>query len=392
MECKNIDQLRILFYTFLIQNMPFLHSFRKKYTPLNHIEIYQQKLLDNYKYLQIKSGKMVAPVLKSNAYGHGLLETAKILDNTHAPFICVDSIYEAYALQKANIKTPILIMGYVAEQNLRIKKLPFMLAVYSAEMVHAIATYQPQALVHIFVDTGMHREGIIISDLAAIVQQAKHSRLHIVGIMSHFASADKPNHPTTRKQVSLFQKARQLVAAEGIIPTWYHIAASNGILFADNYPEDLANIVRAGISLYGIDHKDRNRKLKPILSLMSTIVQIKEIEKGESIGYDFTFKALKNMRIAILPIGYNDGLDVRLTNSGMVKIHNQYCKIVGKVSMNITTVDISKVKNVKVGDKVTVYSANANAENSIDKMASVTGIMPYELLIHLHPSTRREIH
>ncbi len=360
----------------------------RKYYPLNEIDISKNALLHNYKYLSRLSRVPVAPVLKSNAYGHGIEIVGKILDEINPPLICVDSIYEAYQLQNAKIKTEILVMGYVSGENLRVKKLPFSFSVYTNEMLDNIKKYQPHAQVHIFVDSGMHREGVPMDDLSRFLKKAKTLNLNIVGIMSHFAKPDSHTDINTKNQIDNFEKAVAAGRGMGINFKFIHLFASNGIRNIENYRR-IDNLTRSGKALYGIDILKNSKKLKPVLSLNSTIIQIKNLKKGEALGYDFIFKAPRDMVTAILPIGYNDGVNRRLSNRGYVKVGNNFCQILGRVSMNITVIDITNIKNVKVGQKVNIYSNNPKDKNCVFNVAELTGVIPYEILTHLNPTTKR---
>lgn len=362
--------------------------FGRKYFPLNEIDISKDALLHNYSYLVSLSGVPVAPVLKSNAYGHGIEIIGKILDEVAPPLICVDSIYEAYQLLNAKIKTPILVMGYVGGENLSVKKLPFSFSVYTREMLDNIKKFQPDASVHIFIDSGMHREGVPMDELSNFFQKAKRLNLNIEGIMSHFAKPDSHTNINTINQIENFEKAIEMGVGMGIDFKYVHLFASNGIRNIEKYRR-VGNLTRSGKALYGIDLTKNSKKLKPVLSLNSTIIQIKKLKKGESLGYDFIFKAPKDMVTAILPIGYNDGVNRRLSNKGFVKIGNKFCQIIGRVSMNITVIDISNIKDVKVGQKVNIYSNNPLDKNCVYNVAEMTGTIPYEILTHLNPSTKR---
>ncbi len=362
---------------------------RGHYHALNRLEISASTLLHNYHHLSHLNKQPIFPVLKSNAYGHGIIEVARILDPLKAPFVCVDSIFEAYQLLKAKIVTPILIMGYVHPETLNVKKLPFSYAVYCPELLAAIHEYQPHAGVHLFVDTGMHREGIPLVKLRDFVLKCKSNNIRIEGLMSHLAMADKPSNKDTMNQVQSFEKALKIVNKMGVDPQWIHLGASSFILKRDKYSTQIVNSARAGIALYGIDPGNKSKMLKPAAKLISTIVQIKNIQKGDKVGYDFTYTAKKNQVIAVLPLGYNDGVNRRLSNKGFVLVKGVRCPIFGKVSMNITVIDITKVQNATIGDEAIVYSDNPNDKNSIINSAKVCKTIPYELLVYLNASTKR---
>ena len=356
------------------------------YSPLNVIELSSKNLLSNYKYLSSLNPKIkVVPVLKSSAYGHGIREIGKILDQVGAPFFCVDSIYEGYELLKAGVKTPILIMGYIDPENLKVKRLPFSYAVYSREFTLKVNKYQPGAKIHIFVDTGMRREGIEVSDLEDFISFIKDkTTLKIDGLMSHFAMAEKPNNTQTKNQVKNFNHAKEVIERIGVPVRYFHFGASSGLLNNKKLGQ-IGNVARVGIATYGIG----SSKLKPVLRLATKIIQVKTLEKGKSIGYDFIFTANKKMTVGILPIGYYDGVDRRLSNLGFVRIGKKYCRILGRVSMNITAIDLSSIPHPKVGQEAEVFGREG--KNSILESAKICKTIPYELLIHLASSTKRVV-
>jgi alanine racemase len=359
---------------------------QNNYQPLNLVEISASNLLHNYRYLSSLNKKVkIAPVLKSNAYGHGIVEIARLLDPLSPPFFGVDSIFEAYELLKAKIKTPILIIGYVDSANLQIKKLPFSYAIWDLKQLNAIEKFQKGSGIHIFVDTGMHREGVTLNELPNFLKTIKQANVKIEGLMSHFASGNKPNDQLTKIQIKAFQQAQNMLKEQKIKPKWIHIANSDATL---NLKIPQANLSRVGLALYGISH---DPKLKPVLTLKTKIIQIKTIQKGDSVGYDAAFLAKKETRVGILPIGYNDGVDRRLSNKGVVKVNGNFAKILGLVSMNIMAIDLTRIKNARVGDMVTVYSNQPNDPNSIQNTAKLCQTVPYEILVHLSPFTKRTI-
>lgn len=363
--------------------------FGRNYKPLNRIEIHKKNLLSNYRVLS-RYGVKIAPVLKSNAYGHGIVEVAKLLDGVGAPFYCVDSLFEGYKLSLANIHTPILIMGYVAPASLKTKKLPFSFALHSLSQLEMLRKYQAHAPVHIFIDTGMHREGFVMDELTQLITVLKIGNVKVEGLMSHFASSENPTLKQTRMQKQQFSYACELFEKRGIPIKYKHIQNSSGILHSDTL-KNQANVGRAGIALYGIDPEGKNTKLKPVASLLTQIAQVKIIEKNDEVGYGFTFRSKRRMKIAVLPVGYNDGLDRRLSNRGAVLINNFICPIIGTVSMNITMVDVTDAIGATEGSDAVIYSSKKEEINTIEKSAQIAGTIPYELLVHLHPSTKRVI-
>jgi alanine racemase len=363
--------------------------------PLNKISIFRENILSNYRYLDSLESKIqIAPVLKSNAYGHGIVQVGKILDSKEAPFFCVDSLYEAYQLKNAKIQTPILIMGYVDPRNLESKKLPFSYSVFDLDFMRALDRYQKGVKVHVFVGTGMSREGVPLSQLKDFLEAVKKLKnIRIEGLMTHFASSDNPKSNLTHAQINNFQKAKEITKELALDIKWFHVGGSNAIL---NGLTGGANLVRSGKAIYGLGSTDKH--LKTALALKSKIVQIKMINKGASVGYSETFTAKKDMKIGILPIGYNDGVDRRLSNKGVVLIENEQssslkkeCPIIGVISMNITTIDLTAVENPHVGQEVTIFSSKREDINSIEASAKLCETLPHDLLVHLNPTTRREV-
>ncbi len=365
---------------------------RKPYHHLNKILISKQSLIHNHRFLQqLQPGCLVAPVLKSNAYGHGLTTVAPIFDKLRPSFLIVDSLYEAYELYKQNTKTPILIIGYTDPKNYAIKSLPFHYSIFDLETAKALNKYQSGCSIHIFIDTGMSREGVQVKNLSNFIKELqKFKSLKIEGLASHFADADNPTDLSfTKKQLKNYHQALQILNDHKINPKWRHISASAGTFKVKN---NNFNLIRAGLASYGISPFDKNiEQLKPALTFQSTLIQIKQLQKGDLVSYGLTYKAPKNMTIGILPAGYYEGIDRRLSNKGVVKIKDEYCSIIGRVCMNLTIVDLSEVNNPKVGDAVEIYSADIEAKNSIFNQAKITKTIPYKLLTGLAGSIHREL-
>jgi alanine racemase len=347
----------------------------------------------NYNYLSSLNPKIkIAPVLKSNAYGHGIVHVAKILQRFNPPFLCVYSFQEALELVKNGIESKILIFGHIHPDNLLIPNLNFSYAVYNEKFLDLLYRRQPNAGIHIFVDTGMHREGINLKNLPKLLFLArKMPELKIEGLMSHLGWADKPGHAHTSLQVQKFTKAKELLKDFGFFPQWIHIANSSGLLNHKKYDHNLGNMARVGLALYGIDPEDKDQNLKPVLQLKTTLAQTKRLPKGGKVGYNFTFTAKKEMKIGIIPMGYFDGIDRRLSNIGFVYIKGVACQIVGRISMNMTTIDITHIKNAVVGTEVTVFSNKLEHKNTVAKIAKICKTIPYELIAPLAHTIERRI-
>lgn len=371
--------------------------FKREYRHLNQVLVSGAALAHNHRVLQAAHPEAkIIPVLKSNAYGHGLATVAPVFDRLNAPFLAVDSLYEAYVLAKLHLRTPILILGYTHPANFSVKRLPFHIAVFDLKVAKILNQHQRNCQVHIFVDTGMSREGVSLNDLPSFINSIKQLKnLKVVGLASHLADADNPSDQTcTQQQIENYAQALQMLRDAGIDPQYRHISASAG---AFKIKDQLFTCIRAGLASYGLDPLDQTDSayhqldLQPALSLVSTLAQIKVIPEGTQIGYNCTFTAEKPMTIGLLPLGYYDGVDRRLSNKGVVLVRNVPCRILGRVSMNMTTIDLTEVKGARLGDQVIVYSSNNNNPNSLIKAAQTASTIPYELLVHLAESIKRTI-
>lgn len=372
------------------------------YQVLNEITLDKEALISNYRYFtSLNPHAQIAPVLKSNAYGHGIHEIAKLVDNSlNAPFICVDSLYEAYELYKLAINTPIFIMGYTNPVNYSVrKKLPFTFAVFDKESLISLNTHQPGAKVHIKLDTGMCRLGLRESDLDEFIKTLnKCKNIMVDGIFSHLSQADIPKSATfTSRQISKFKKMVSVFESHGYEFSFKHISATSGA----SYIEDpYFNLVRLGLGLYGYTpfgpHTGEGRVgrkiLKPVLELTTHVAQIKEIPLGSQVGYGGTYISKQKETIAILPIGYNEGVSRLLSNKGQFTLNNgNVCDIIGTVCMNMTIVRLPRKNKVRVGDKVKIISKDQKAPNSIYRHAQLMNEIEYTILTGLHPTIKRSI-
>lgn len=371
--------------------MRFLH--RQKYHHLNQITVNAEALKHNFNFLnQLQPQAQIAPVLKSNAYGHGLKLVAPVFDQLKPPFLIVDSLYEAYELYKQKIKTPILIIGYTDPRNYQIKPLPFHYTVFDLDTARALNKHQPGAKIHLFVDTGMSREGIRLENFVQFLTEIKKlKKLKVEGLASHLADADNEDSGAfTQKQLANYKQARKICHQQQIKPHWRHLAASAG---AYKIKDKAFNLIRVGLASYGLNPFAQQQipQLQPTLNFTSTISQVKKIKKDNKVSYNCTFEAPHNMTIGILPAGYQEGVDRRLSNRGVVKIKNKFCPIIGRVCMNLAVVDLSTIKNPQVGLKAEIYAAQTQAQNSIQNQAIKAKTIPYQLLTGLDASVKRKL-
>jgi alanine racemase len=372
-------------------------SLFRDYKNLNRIEVSKKTLLENYRELKKNHPEAgIAPVMKSNAYGHGLAQVAPVIDSEKPAFICVDSLYEAYELNKLAVISPVLIMGYTKPENYRVKPLPFHYSVFDRDTADVLNRYQKGAQIHIKIDTGMSRYGIIPRDLRNFIRLVKSMKnISIAGLWSHLSDADNnTGSDITSSQIKKYRECLAVVKSEGVYPRWRHISASAG---AFKIFDKIFNLIRPGLALYGINPLNKrdpayNRIIiKPVMKFISTLSQVKYIPAGASVGYMGTYKVRKRTKIGIIPAGYYEGIDRRMSNKGFVKIHGIFCPIIGRVSMNITAVDLTGIKTDCMGEDCTVFSDNPDDINSITSAAGISKTIPYEILVHLASTVRREL-
>jgi alanine racemase len=384
---------------------------------------------ETFRRLLPKAVKFLA-VVKSNAYGHNLFEFAKEIERLGADFLGVDSITEASALRREGIKTPILILGYTLPEKLSeaIEK-DISVAVSSFETLGEIkklflssqrrlgsrnqksldSTLQwndrgermaGKLKIHIKVDTGMSRHGFSWEDAEKVIRELKSLKDKIIveGLFTHFASAKNPAFPQfTKKQIEEYKKWVEIFDKNSFKPIKHASATSGAILFR----EADFDMVRIGIGLYGIwpssearAFAEGNIKLFPALSWKAVIAEIKTLKAGSRVGYDCTETVAKNTKIAVIPVGYWHGLPRALSGIGRVLVGGIKCKILGRVCMDIIMLDVSGVKNTKVGDVVTIIGkdpgrAGGKEEISADDISGLLDASTYELLTRINPLIKR---
>lgn len=381
----------------MVNPLTWLSKRRFPYQPLIAVEISKSRILHNLDQFRTMAPRcIVAPVLKSNAYGHGLREVGAILkDQKDIPFFIVDSYFEAVALHSAGIRSPILIIGYSRPETImhsRLKQAVF--AISSIETLNGIARSNRRIPIHIKIDTGMNRQGILPEDIDLAIETIESNpNLDVQGIMSHLSSADNPVTDWTNLQIKAWNKAAKKFRAHFPHIRYFHLGATAGHRFSDKIE---ANVTRLGIGLYGLAERKLfpGLDMQPVLEMKTVISGVKKVKRGQTVGYDNAFRAPDDMRIATIPAGYFEGVDRRLSDIGFVSVicggGTYQCPIVGRVSMNITTIDVTRVPDADIGTEVAVISNDPEAENSIIKMARIAGTIPYEIAVRI-PSQLKKV-
>lgn len=368
---------------------------KPKYETLNKIEIKALDIIANYNYLKsLQPAAEIFPVLKSNAYGHGLKEMCRILNRTDALMVAVDSYPEAQIVYKY-FRGKVLLLGEMparAYRYCKLKRTEFV--VYNEETLHYLARHLRGASIHLFINSGMNREGI--KNLADfIVKNKKYlEKLEVSGLCSHLASAEQDSELNSEQEEN-FYASLDILRSAGYFPRWVHLGNSAAIFTLNN---KLLTAYRPGLALYGyspFSFKDsRAALLKPALQIFSHIVSLQILAAGESVSYNEDYRATGPMKVAVVPFGYFEGLDRRLSNKAKFLVRTEtgdfWARIAGKVCMNLTCLDINN-REAALGDIVEIISSEQGQANSVESIASLIGTIPYEFLVKINPAIRREI-
>lgn len=371
----------------------FLKKLEKNFVTHNQIEVSKSALLHNLDLFSRMTMRAVIPVLKGNAYGHGIALVAEALKGQNIPYIAVDGYFEALRIREVSDQ-PVLIMGAILPENYKnLKYDNFAFVVDNETSIRALGKTGKRVKVHLEINTGMNRYGAKPDDVVRLVERImSYKNLILEGIMSHLADSDGYNPRNVDTAVMYFDLCVEKARIAGAKPKIIHIAQSAGSLRANSRH---ANTVRLGIGLYGMNpfppkHSlyDQLFKLQPALQLVSTITKTIDLKKGEKVSYNYTFTAKNDMRIGILPLGYYEGVPRTLGNKGAVKFGDVYLPIIGKICMNHTMINLEKF-HAKEGDKVIVYSSNPTDHNAIDTISQKHRLFSYNLLTDLSSDVRR---
>ncbi len=333
----------------------------------------------------------IIAVVKANAYGHGAARAALALESAGATMLACADIEEGVALRRAGVTVPILVFGALSVSDLDgildYDLTPTVASPFAARAVEAAGARRNRAIAyHLKIDTGMHRLGFRHDNLARTLPDVLASpHLLLEGVSTHFATADVPEHPLFDLQRTRFDAALGTVAHLGGRPRIRHAANSAATLRDSRVWYDA---VRPGLLLYGIVPPPlaSTLALTPAMSLTSRVVAVKGLRPGEGAGYGWRFTAQEPRSIAVVPAGYADGLDTRLSGRGSVLIRGRRAPIVGAVSMDMMTVDVTGLGEVQPGDEVVIIGRQGtDSWQQIDarEMAAVIGTIPWEVVCRL---------
>ncbi len=374
--------------------------------PETHIEISKQALLSNIEFFQslLSPETELKLVVKSNAYGHGVKEIVTIAYKANVKSFAVHSLTEAIEVQEYAPQADILIMGPVLMGNLPIViQLGFQISLFNYEHLlefNRLTREMKKPLrLHIKAETGTNRLGINLRQLDRFIDVIeKNEYLILESVYTHYSNIeDTTDHSYAIHQLERFVKFKERINERGISSLKPHTACSAAILL---FPDTHFNIVRLGLSLYGhwssketfVSYKILNPHysedaLKPVLTWKTKIGQIKTVAKGEYIGYGCTYRVSRESTIAVLPLGYNEGLNRKLSNNAYFLVKGQRAPVRGRICMNLTMIDVTDIPGVKLEDEVILIGKSGDDAVTAEDWASWIGTINYEVLT----SIKREI-
>lgn len=357
-------------------------------------------IASNIKNIRAKVDKNsgIIGIIKADAYGHGSVETAKVLLDNGADWLAVAVVDEGLNLRKNGITAPILLLGYTPELRLNdVINNGFIQTVYSYDtakkLSEAASALGKKAVIHIKIDTGMGRIGYRVNEESAdeIVKISKLPNIDVNGMFTHFSTADEADKAYTLEQYNKFVKMNDMLEERGLHIPIKHAANSAAIMDFDNM---MFNMVRPGIILYGAypsdEVKKENLSLSPAMSIKTHVSYVKDVNEGDSISYGRKYTAPSKRRIATIPVGYADGFIRAYSNGGKVLVRGEYAPIVGRICMDQFMVDVTDIDGVEVNDEVVLMGRQGDKEITADFIASVLDTINYEVFCTLSKRVPRQ--
>ena len=352
-----------------------------------------------YNYLRIRervpSNIYIMPIVKADAYGHGLIEVSKKLDSLGADLFGVATVTEGETLRKSGIKKPILILGGILKEDIsRIIENDLIPMIYSLSIARKYSmalNRNKKGFIHVKIDTGMTRLGILPEEVKEFFTELKRlPNIVVQGVCSHLSSAEEEDITFTKEQIDKYIKSIEIIKKLGFSPLYYHIANSAGFL---NIDEIVGNLIRPGLILYGAypaENLKNKIDLKPVMSFKTRILQIKEVPEKRAVSYGRTFITKRKSRLAVIAVGYADGYSRALSNKGEVLIKGKRAPIVGRVCMDLTIIDITNIADVKEEDEVVLIGEGLNGNIiTVDEVAEKIGTISYEVFCNISKRVKR---
>jgi alanine racemase len=355
------------------------------------VEVSRSQIVENYRKVREAVGPAVEVmgVVKADAYGHGAREVSRLLEAEGAAWLAVSSVDEGVSLREAGIRTEILVMAdSLPLEREALTGHDLTPVVHSLEDLAELESFAAAGgavlRYHLKLDTGMGRLGTRAGagEILAAVRQCRHARLD--GLMTHFASSANYASDQTDRQIGAFLTMLEALKEAGAAPTWVHMSSTNPIAYGRR--PAWGNLVRAGHSLYGYispargDAPQRILDVKPALSWKASILTVKELPAGTLVGYGGTFTTERPSKIAMLAAGYADGIPHRMSNRGKVIAGGRLVPVIGAVSMDVTTIDITDAPELGPGDAVTLLGREGGVELNAQQIARWAGTISYTVL------------
>jgi alanine racemase len=364
------------------------------------VEVSLAQIASNYQAVResVGPGVHVMGVVKADAYGHGAAQVARLLEAQGIAWLAVSNVEEGIALRASGIRTRLLVMAdslpFERQSLVEFDLTPVIHSLDDLAQLNEFAGSKGIRLrYHLKLDTGMGRLGTCAPpcEILAMIRECRHTEIE--GLMTHFASSANYGSCQTDGQIELFEKALAACRSNGFSPAWVHMSSTNPIAYGRR--PAWGNLVRTGHALYGYispakgDAPAPVLRVKPALAWKATVLAVKDLPTGALVGYGGTFRAERPTRIAVLAAGYADGVPHRMSNRGKVIAGGQLVPVIGAVSMDLTTIDITDVPGLKPGDSATLLGREGNVELNAQQVARWAGTISYTVLCGINPRVPR---
>ena len=362
-------------------------------------EVSLSTLRQNFRLLRkhVGSGVSICAVVKADAYGHGATPCAQALEEEGALWLGVTSLDEAIPLRDAGIRARILLMtGFWRGEEEEIVRLQLTPTVWEPGQVKllekAAASLGVKHAVHLKIDTGMGRLGVTPEELPRVCAALKSSpHLELEGLSTHLASSEVLDAPSVEEQLTRFSKADRLLHSEGLRPALVHAANTSAMI---SRSQTWYNMVRPGLALYGyylpferagreVSGSGLRLPVKPVLTWKTRILSLRDVQANQALGYGGTYVTKAPARVAALPVGYADGLNRQISANGRVIVRESYAPILGRISMDLTLVDVTGLNGVSVGDEVILLGSSDGLSVDAREHAQLAKTIPYEILCNI---------
>jgi alanine racemase len=366
----------------------------------SYVSISRARIAANFRNVcaAVGPGMVVAGVVKADAYGHGAVEVSRVLEQEGARWLAVSSVEEGVALRRAGRSSRILVMaGFLSYERDALLEFDLTPAAHSlediAELERFVLAKGKQIRYHLKIDSGMGRLGTSACPERIVDAIRSASSARCEGLMTHFASAADYGSLQTDNQAAAFRQVRDSLQQGGIALEYCHTSSTNAIAYGRR--DAWYNMVRPGHAIYGYlspargDAPARILHVKPALEWKAKILMVKDVPEGALLGYGGAFRAPRPMRIGVLAVGYADGLPHRLSNKGRIIAAGKPAAILGTVSMDLTTIDLSHTQALKPGDEVTILGQEGEAKLDAQQIARLAGTISYNILCGISARVRR---